>query len=696
MKNLKILLGLFVLSILAIIITGVVLSYLGIEHGPLLIKIGFIFIIVNIVLYLLILIFFVIRNLINLYTEKKQKAIGSKFRTRLVVAFVGLTLIPSALLFILSNQLINSSIDKWFSLEVQKPVSDLADIASIFYSKERENVQDYANFLAANKNLIDISKSVKPVRKVENSNGVTNKKENFQVYFIERPGESDFIIDAFKGTADTEIVSTEKGDIIRAVAPVTDGDQISGVVVVETIIPQNVVAKMESITNAYNEYNQIKIQQNPIRFLYFLMLTIATLLIIFLALWVSLRIAKGITVPIRTLAEATKTVAHGDLNFRIDLKRDDEIGLLINSFNKMLNDLHQGKLSLEQAYAESDRRRLSMEAILENINTGVIFLERSGRIAALNNAACSMLNLNRPNIIGKSHKELLGRIKSDDLDSMIKKVGEKDFKAKEREIHAYIGGRPVDLRVYITVLKDSKGNFIGILVVFDDLTEIITAQRALAWQEVAKRITHEIKNPLTPIKLWAERLSKKWTEKTEDFGEVLKKATKTIVKEVDSLRNLVDGFSRFGKMSKINLEPNNINSIIEEIVELYSDLREIKIIASLQDLPEIDVDREQLKRALMNLIDNAIQAKTEKIWLNTSFDLSLETIRIEVIDVGMGIKEEDRDKLFLPYFSTKKEGMGLGLAIVSTIISKHRGYIRVKDNEPKGSNFIIELPVGQK
>jgi two-component system nitrogen regulation sensor histidine kinase NtrY len=453
---------------------------------------------------------------------------------------------------------------------------------------------------------------------------------------------------------------------------------------------------MESINKAYNEYSRIEMQQNPIRFLYFLMLTIATLLIIFLALWVSLRIAKGITVPIRSLAEATETVAQGDMNFRIDFKRDDEIGLLINSFNKMLDDLQQGKLSLEKAYTESDRARLSTEAILENIKTGVIFLERSGRIATLNNAACSMLNMERADYVGKSHREILAKIKSDELDAMVKRLDDKSFKAATREIHAYIDGRPVDFRVYLSVLKSTKGSVIGILVVFDDLTEIIKAQRALAWQEVAKRITHEIKNPLTPIKLSTERVLKKWDEKASDFGEVLRKSTGTIVKQVDSLIGLVNEFSRFGKMPKINLEPANINSIIEEVLDLYSNVKEIEIIKSLEDLPDIDLDREQFKRALINLIDNAIQAKTKRISLHTSYDSSLEIAKIEVADEGIGIHEEEKDKLFLPHFSTRKEGTGLGLTIVSSIVSKHRGYIRVKDNVPKGSRFIIELPVVRK
>ncbi|TNF55365.1 HAMP domain-containing protein [bacterium] len=684
MKNLKILLGFLILSIFAIFITGIVLSYIGVEHGPLLVKTGFVFLIVNVLLYLLFLIFSVIRTLFHFYVEKKQKLMGSKFRTQLVVSFLGLILIPASLLFILSNQLINSSIDKWFSLEVQQPVIDSMDVAKTFYSNEKEFALDYANILASQKNLIDIEKSA------------AKKQEKFNVFLHRKPVELEVVRNAFNGNAGTDIESTEKGDIIRAAVPVRNSGKISGVVVVETIIPRNIVSKMETINKAYNEYSRIKLHQDPIRFLYFLMLTIATLLIIFLALWVSLRIAKGITVPIRSLAEATETVAQGDMNFRIDFKRDDEIGLLINSFNNMLDDLQQGKLSLEKAYTESDRRRLSMEAILENIKTGVIFLERSGRIATLNNAACSMLNIEKTDFLNKSHRELLAKIKSDELDAMVKRLDDKSFKAANREIHAYIDGRPVDFRVYLTVLKSYKGSVIGFLVVFDDLTEVIKAQRALAWQEVAKRITHEIKNPLTPIKLSTERVLKKWDEKASDFGEVLRKSTGTIVKQVDSLIGMVNEFSRFGKMPKINLEPANINSIIEEVVELYSNMKEIEISKSLEDLPEIDLDREQFKRALINLIDNAIQAKTKRIWLYTSYDPSLEIANIEVVDEGIGIGDEEKDKLFLPHFSTRKEGTGLGLTIVNSIVSKHRGYIRVKDNVPQGSRFIIELPVGRK
>jgi two-component system nitrogen regulation sensor histidine kinase NtrY len=683
MKNLKVILGFLIFSVVGIIITGAVLNYLGIEHGSLLIKIGLIFMAVNIVLYLLLLIFFVVRNLFNVYSEKKRKTIGSRFRTKLVVSFLGLVLIPSVLLFILSNQLINNSIDTWFSLEIQKPIYESMDIAKTLYFKERQNAAKYSQLLASNSDLLN--------------SGILNKEDipGFNSYLLVNPDGTNLVDEAFRGTAGTDIVSTESGDIIKAASPVIKDGAISGVIVVETVIPIDVVMKMESIQKAFNDYVQTSVQQTPIRFLYFLMLTIATLIIIFLALWVSLRIAKGITVPIQSLAQATETVAHGNLDFRIDLKRDDEIGLLINSFNKMLDDIKEGKQSIEKAYRDSDRSRLRMESILESINTGVIFFARTGGIITLNNAACSMLNIERSSIEGRSYRELLGQLQSEDLSAMVRNLSEKGFGSVEREIHIYINGRPMDLRVFMTIIMDSDNRFVGTLVVFDNLTEVIMAQRALAWQEVAKRIAHEIKNPLTPIRLSAERLLKKWNDRADDFEEVLKRSTKTIVKEVNSLRSLVDEFSRFGKMPMINLEPTNIKAIIEEVVELYGDLREVEIITSFNsDMPDIEIDKKQIKMALINLIDNAVQANTLNIWINAFFNSSMDLIRIEVIDDGMGIKTEDKDKLFFPYFSTKKDGTGLGLAIVNSIISKHRGYIRVKDNKPKGTQFIIELPVG--
>lgn len=677
MKNLRIFLSLLLISIVAIILTSIVLNYMGIEHGPLLLRIGFIFILANIVLYLIFLVFLVIKNLTHLYREKRRRETGSRFRTRLVISFITITLVPSILLFILSIQLINNSIDTWFSLKIQEPIYDSMDVARYFYSTIRNETEGYAKLVASNPKSYDKA---------------TNN--NFIVTILKEDNGIEIVKKAFNGKTTSEIITTEEGDTIRAVSPIIDSGKVIGVVLVEKGIPRDILNKMESIRRSYNEYNQIKSQQNPIRLLYFVLLTIATLLIIFLALWISLRIAKGITVPIRSLVEATKAIAHGNLTIKIEDKRDDEIGLLINSFNRMVSDLNEGKKTLEKAYIESDRRRLTIEAILESINSGVIFLDRTGKIVTTNNAACSMLSINRDDLIGKGHKELIERLNSQELSSMVKTLAEKGRGFIEREIHIYINGKPMDLRVYMTTLTDTLNNFIGTLVVFDDLTNVITAQRAIAWQEVAKRMAHEIKNPLTPIKLSAERLLKKWNENPDDFRETLEKSVNTIVKEVNSLKHLVDEFSRFGKMPRINLMPTDIKQMIEEVVELYNNIKDVKIFTSVERLPNIEVDKEQLRRALINLIDNAIQAKTERIWINSYHNPELDIIRIEVIDEGIGIKEEDKERLFLPYFSTKKDGTGLGLAIVNSIISKHKGYIRVQDNKPKGTQFIIELPVG--
>ncbi|GAB4534589.1 MAG: ATP-binding protein [Thermodesulfovibrionia bacterium] len=676
MKSLKVLLTLFIISIIAIVLTGITLNYIGIEHGPLLLRIGAIFIIINILLYLIFLIFIVIRNLAHVYLEKKRRVIGSRFRTRLVGAFLGIALVPSILLFVLSIQLINNSIDTWFSLRIQEPIYDSMDVTRYFYSTTRKEAEEYARFIASN-----------PKSHVESFS------KNLKTTILKEDNGTEIVKRAFNGETLSEITTSDEGDTIIAVSPVIDNGKVISVVMVEKDIPREILNKMESIKRSYSEYNQIKNQQKPIRLLYFILLTIATMLIISVALWISLRIAKGITVPIRSLVEATNAIAHGDLNYKIEDRRDDEIGLLINSFNRMVSELNEGKRSLEKAYAESDRRRLAIEAILEGINSGVIFLDRTGKVVTTNNSASTILNIERSDLIGKGHKELIERLGSQELNSMVKGLAEKGSGTMEREVHLYINSMPVDLRVYMTTLNDASNNFIGTLVVFDNITDIVTAQRTLAWQEVAKRIAHEIKNPLTPIRLSAERLLKKWNENADDFGKALQSSVNTIVKEVNSLKHMVDEFSRFGKMPRINLTPTDIPKMIEEVVELYNNIKDVKILTSIGELPMIEVDREQLKRALINLLDNAIQAKTERIWINSYHKPELDIIRIEVIDEGIGIREEDKERLFLPYFSTKRDGTGLGLAIVNSIISKHKGYIRVQDNKPKGSKFIIELPV---
>ncbi len=379
----------------------------------------------------------------------------------------------------------------------------------------------------------------------------------------------------------------------------------------------------------------------------------------------------------------------------IGLKRDDEIGLLINSFNHMVRELKESKESIHTAYTESDRRRLYMENILENIQSGVICLDADGKVITINNAACAILGVVSENITGENYTEILSAIQSDSLQQMIRGIKLKTLRTVEKEVWATIRGKRTMLRVSIMGLRDNA-SYLGLLVVFDDLTNVIKAQKALAWQEVARRIAHEVKNPLTPIKLSTERMLKKWEQKDEDFPQIFEGSMRTIIREVDSLRKLVDEFSRFEKMPEINKAPTALAGIIDGVVNLYRGYRGFSIKVSLPEhMPLVDMDGEQFKRVLINLFENATQAMSNggNIEVLVGFDVPANRVFIDVADDGPGIREEDKDKLFLPYFSTKKEGTGLGLAIASRIIREHMGYLRVRDNMPRGTVFTVEMPI---
>jgi two-component system nitrogen regulation sensor histidine kinase NtrY len=470
----------------------------------------------------------------------------------------------------------------------------------------------------------------------------------------------------------------------------------TGVLIVDSRVPREITGNVEKIKNAYEDYVKLEAWKQPLKLNYLLFLGFFTLIVIFMALWVSLRLARGITEPIQGLAQATGEVASGNLDVSIGVDRDDEIGLLINSFNHMVKELKDGKESLQEAYIESDRRRLSMENILENIQSGVISLDANGNSLTINRAACSILGVRPEDVIGKNYREILSRIKSDSLQEMVHGIRLKDLGSVGREVWATVKGKRLLLKVSIMGLRDDVSGYLGLLVVFDDLTDMIKAQRALAWQEVARRMAHEIKNPLTPIKLSTERMLKKWEQKDSDFGQVFERSTKTIIREVDSLRGLVDEFSRFGKMPEIVKAPSALGGIIEEVVNLYRDYKDVTITAQIPpETPLIDLDGDQFKRVLINLFDNAIHAMNGrgKIVVSVMYNTKSNKVSLDVADDGPGIREEDKEKLFLPYFSTKDGGTGLGLAIASKIVAEHRGYLRVRDNEPRGTIFTIEMPM---
>jgi len=675
MRNLRFGISLATVFLLVIISFGVELHYMRLKAAPFLTKLILLSLLNLTIIALLVLMFFVAKSLVKLYFERRNKVLGYKFKTKLVVVLVVLTLIPAAFLFIVSSGLITNYIERWFTPQLKQPLDRSIEIAKTFYEIERQKALDYAKSLSKGKTT----------------------PGNYNVRHLADIPENatETVRAAFEGKADVEVISGEKGDTVRAVVPEYKEGKQTGIIVIETSIPRKITDNVEKIKDAYENYLTLETWKVPIKVNYLLILGFLTLIVVFMALWVALRIAAGITEPIQSLAQATEQVAAGDLNIKVALNREDEIGLLINSFNHMVKELKDGKESLQAAYLDSDKRRLFIENILDNINSGVIMLDTSGSISMINGAACTILNIKPEEVINKSYRELISMINSDELQNLVRGIEGREFKGVEKEIKAIIGNKRASLRVFITSLKDSQ-KYIGLLVVFDDLTDIIKAEKAIAWQEIAKRVAHEIKNPLTPIKLSTERMIKKWENRDTDFDQVFKRSAKTIIKEVDSLRKLVDEFSRFGKMPEINKTPTYIPAIIDEVANLYKGFKGVEINVSTPDNSIlVELDGEQFRRVMINIFENAVQAipDTGSINVTLNFDTLSNRAYINIADNGPGIRDEDKEKLFLPYFSTKKDGTGLGLAIASRIIAEHRGYIRVRDNKPNGAVFTIEIPI---
>lgn len=687
-----------------------------------------VFALVNLnIIALVALILVILRNLVKLYFERKGKIIGSKFKTKLVLAFIGLALVPSIVLFLVASGLITSSIETWFSLQVERSLEESMAVAQTYYhSLERSTLlkaQEVAKDLESRGGLQEgrqrelwplvsasrerLQVDALQVFGMDGFNIASAQDADLKLQLLLGEPSADLIDKARHGSTLVVVSSLEEkqGDVIRASAPVLiagEGSKVVGVVVATNYLPESLVNRLKGITTAFDEYKQIKVFKNPIKANYIILFLLFTLLIIFCAIWFGFYLARGITIPIQELAEATHSIAQGNLDFQIDVKADDEIGILVDSFNRMTHDLRGSKEDLEQAAknlrvsnVELDRRRSYIETILQHIQTGVISLNQDGEITTINLAAQRLLDIQEVSL-GQPYHDTFSALGLDPFSSAVAKVEEDVRRHVSSQVQVTVGGQVLTLVINVTALRDSDNNTLGMLVVFEDLTELIKAQRAAAWQEVARRIAHEIKNPLTPIQLSAERVLKKYKSGDKDLDDILEPCIQTVIQEVKGLKRLVDEFSRFARMPEAQPVANDIHRIIEESITLYrTSHRGLTIDQNFgPDVPTIKVDSEQMKRVFTNLIENAVESMDNggRIAISTSYDTNLKAVRIEVADEGVGVSPEEKDKLFLPYYSTKQEGSGLGLAIVNRIIADHSGYIRIEDNVPHGTKIVIELP----
>ena len=688
-----------------------------------------IFALININVILLLLLFFLtVRNLVKLLFERRKNIMGAKLRSRLVAAFVTLTLLPTVSLFFISVQFIASSIEYWFNLEIEQSLENSLEVGQEFYKRMTEEnlalgnnisrVISYEGYMLLSRED-DMERFVYEKQKEYRLASIrvfaqnlelrtAAQDERIDLSAFKGPGEDVLRKTLEKGTDSQQIESSSHGDLVTGVVPVfsrTESRAVVGLVSISQVIQGRFVNRLEAISMGLQEYRQLKMLKRPMKISHLIMLSIATLLIIFMSVWFGFYLSREITVPIKQLAEGTDRIASGDYDFFIDVDSKDEIGALVNSFNRMTMDLKTGKNKLEEANlelrnsnVELEQRRLYMETVLANVAAGVISADSDGKIVSINKSAERILNIRSENIVGKNYREVL----SQEYIKMIEKFvsGGSLFQKGylKKQIRLSLENKRLTLLVSLSVLRDDRGKYLGIVAVLEDLSDIEKAQRMAAWREVARRIAHEVKNPLTPIQLSAQRLKKKYERKLaeEDVG-VFRECTEMIIKQVEELKQLVNEFSNFARMPAANPVPADIRKIIEEALSLYKEAhRNVELVFNdSQEVPIFNLDREQMKRVMINLIDNAIEATDGggKIVIDLAYDDVLHMIRIEVADNGRGISPEHKMRLFEPYFSTKKQGTGLGLAIVNTVITDHNGFIRVQDNEPKGTRFIIELPV---
>ncbi|OGQ02776.1 MAG: PAS domain-containing sensor histidine kinase [Deltaproteobacteria bacterium RBG_19FT_COMBO_46_12] len=665
---------------------------------------------INIILILL-LIFLVIRNLVKLIFERKRKVLGARLRTKLVVAFVSLSLIPTILLFFVAVGFITNSVEHWFSAQVEQSLQGSLEVAQTYYRDFAKNTVSTAQQISKTLSKQGSYKGPKEMSLLREQLEVRRKeyhlstlgiflKEGRNTIRVEDPSlqpvslnlPSDLLEAGFSGKEVSRILSVGEGEIIMGIAPLfnlSEGGEVMGVVAASHFIPKSLTAKMREISHAFVEYKQLKILKKPIKFSYMMALLMVTLLIVFSATWFGFHLAKDITVPIKDLAEATHRIATGDLNFRIKMKAADEIGLLVQSFNQMTEDLQVSRAELEQ-------RKKYMEIVLKNVAAGVISIDEEGNVTTINTSAEEMLEIKGEAVLDKKFSEALPKEYVEQLEPLLGEIKSSGLDSIERQLTVNWEGKSLSLLINLTTLRDEEGKPLGVLTVFDDLTQLMKAQRMAAWREVARRIAHEIKNPLTPIQLSAQRLRKRYLEKLQPDGAVFDECTRTIVKQVEELKGMVNEFSNFARMPASQPTPNQLNDIIQETLVLFKEAhKRIKFEFVPNHLPVMNVDRDQMKRVIINLIKNSLTAieNEGKIRIQTNYDHRLQIARLEVSDDGRGIPDEDKERLFEPYFSTRKSGMGLGLTIVNAIISDHNGYIRVRDNKPRGATFLIELPV---
>jgi two-component system nitrogen regulation sensor histidine kinase NtrY len=687
------------------------------------------------VILILILGLIVTRNFWKLVGERRRGILGSHLNLKFVAAFVLIALVTTSGLFVVSAFFITQSIDKWFSVQVDRALEESGEVAETYYESTAHNSMFYGARIAEN---IAADRLLREGGQAELEELVQQKQREYNLGVVEifgsegdervsginpeipaasfsRP-DPDLVRAALRGEAGWHVDEVGSGDVVRSAVPIPSSlrrGKTAGAVVVNVLIPFSQARKVASIRSTLDAYRQLQPTAGHIRTAYLLELLLAFSVVLMLALWMGFRLAKGVTGPIRALAEGTAEVARGNLDVSVQATSDDEIGFLVNSFNQMIRDLRDARGGIERQATELERRRRYMEIVLGTVGAGVVSLDAEGRISTINPSAQRFLGI--PAGSGLLGQKLADVVHRAELTQVIAELsGALRPGVREsirRQVQVPLDDDMATLFVTLTVMHDEAGEALGTVVVFDDYTQLVKVQRMAAWREVARRIAHEIKNPLTPIQLSAQRLRRRFADQLRGSPEnekVFDECVDAITTQVDTLKVLVDEFQNFARLPAAQPRPDDLNKIVSEAMTSYAGTDDVVFETDLDpDLPTVDIDRAQMRRALTNLIDNAVAAVKRRlelgddeppgrVTLRSAHDPLLQSVRIEVADDGIGIPQQDRRRVFEPYFSTKDRGTGLGLAIVSRIVADHHGYIRVQANEPRGARFVVELPISRQ
>jgi two-component system nitrogen regulation sensor histidine kinase NtrY len=659
---------------------------------------------INLILILGIL-FVLLRGVVKLLLERQRGILGSRFRAKLVATYVLTSLVPIGLLFLIATDLLRVSIDRWFNTPVRALLQNSDAIAEAAQQRAADEARNAASEIAEQIRTGGAETLDEALAHVRRFHGVDmvgayqsgailrlQSDPTAPVHEVPEPPSRFFAELERTGHAEKIDVGASGKWIRHAVKVPGRSDGLAAVAGVflskplSTMIDANIIAQ-QNFQQLDSQRVALKASQTS------LFLTV-TLAILFGVLWTAIVVSRRITVPIQALAEGTRTLAAGSYDHRIGLKAPDEFGVLIDSFNSMASQLEsqrseltRSNVDLQQANTRLDEERAYLSTVLGSVSTGIIAFNDRFEVLSMNPAALAILQIEPPNPLTPA-----GEIFRDDLAPLQRLIADRrQGETRSREISVIRGGELRYLEVSVDELTGAGGKG-GWVVALEDLTQLVQAQKLAAWSEAARRIAHEIKNPLTPIQLSAERIARKFRNRDADVEAVVREGTETIVSEVGELKRMVDEFSRFARMPAINLRQTSVTEVIDEVARLYRDVKSgVEVRAESQPDLRALFDREQIRRALINLVDNAMEA-TDRGEIVLTARRRGRSVVISVSDQGRGVPDADKDKLFLPYFSTKSGGTGLGLAIVHRIVHDHDGRISVHDNEPAGTRFEIELP----